>query len=129
METAVTGIISHDLNGIVIGWDAGAEKIFGYSHTETLGSPISRLIPSELLEENAETLQRLVRMERVAPFETKCLRKDGQPVSVLVAPSPVPDFTGKVVAITKVVCEVTAHRETKPAPVKPLAESVNGSAT
>ena len=82
MKPAVTGIISHEVNGIVMGWDVSAEKIFGYSHAETLGSPVARLIPPDLLEEKAETLQRLVRMERVAPFKTKRLRKDGQPVSV-----------------------------------------------
>lgn len=128
METAVTGIISHDLNGIVIGWDAGAEKIFGYSHSEILGSPISLLIPPDLSEEKIEALQRLVRMERVAPFETRRFRKDGQPISVLLAPSPVQDCTGKVVAITKVVCEVTTHQEAAPAPASRLVSSTDGFA-
>jgi PAS domain S-box-containing protein len=98
-------IIVRDLDGKVIGWNAGAEKLLGYSSAEILGLPITRLCPPELLEEEPRILHRLEQGDGVEPFETARLRKDGQRIAVSIAVCPIRGPTGQVVAASEVVHE------------------------
>jgi PAS domain S-box-containing protein len=40
-------MFSKDLNGIIISWNKGAERLFGYAAEEVIGKPITILIPPE----------------------------------------------------------------------------------
>ena len=51
VESSDDAIIAKDLNGIITDWNLGAEKIFGYTAAEMVGSAIMRLIPEERQEE------------------------------------------------------------------------------
>ena len=55
IESSDDAIISKTLEGIVRSWNAGAERLFGYTATEAIGKPITFLIPPERLHEEAET--------------------------------------------------------------------------
>jgi PAS domain S-box-containing protein len=70
-------IVGKDLNLIVTSWNSGAERIFGYSAEEMIGTSIMRLIPTDRHEEETEILTRIRRGERVEHFETVRLAKDG----------------------------------------------------
>src|SRR5882724_3007362 len=94
VESSDDAIISKSLDGTIVSWNAGAEKIFGYSAGEAMGNPITRLIPSELAAEEPRILEKLGRGERIQHFETVRLRKDGSRIDVSLTVSPIKDATG-----------------------------------
>ncbi|HYU71862.1 MAG TPA: PAS domain S-box protein, partial [Ktedonobacteraceae bacterium] len=70
-------IIGKDLNGIIVSWNKGAERLYGYRAQEVVGQPISLLIPPELSDDLPGILSRLQRGERITQFETVRMKKDG----------------------------------------------------
>jgi PAS domain-containing protein len=45
VESSDDAIVGTDLEGIITSWNAGAERIFGYTAEEVVGMPTSILIP------------------------------------------------------------------------------------
>ena len=70
-------IISKDLNGIVTSWNPAAERMFGFSAGEMIGTSITRIIPHERMSEEDFVLSRVRAGLRVEHFETVRQRKDG----------------------------------------------------
>jgi two-component system, sensor histidine kinase PdtaS len=104
-------IIAKALDGTILSWNAGAQRIFGYTAAEMIGGPITRLFPPNRLHEEAELIARLLRGEVVTQFETQRIRKDGLPIEVSVTLSPIRDSSGKIVAVSKIARDVTqAHQ-------------------
>ena len=103
-------IIGKDLNSIITSWNAGAERIFGYTADEMIGTSIMRLIPPDRQEEEREILSRLRRGERVDHFETLRLAKDGRQLNVSITVSPIRDSTGQVVGASKVARDITQRK-------------------
>ena len=58
IESSDDAIVSGTLDGIIASWNAGAQKIYGYTEAEALGKPISMLAPPELLYEEKRFLKR-----------------------------------------------------------------------
>ena len=58
VESSDDAIVSKDLNGIILSWNAGAQRIFGYSPAEAIGQPITIIIPAELQQEEREILDK-----------------------------------------------------------------------
>ena len=100
-------IISKDLAGIILSWNAGAQRVFGYRAEEIIGRPITMLIPPELQEEEHLILQRLRHGERVEHLETVRLTKGGRRLDVLVTSSPIKDSQGRVIGGSKIVRDIT----------------------
>jgi PAS domain S-box-containing protein len=83
VATSSDAIIGKDLNGIVTSWNSGAERIFGYTADEMIGSSVMRLIPPDRQEEERGMLFQLQRGERVDRFETRVsVRMDDESTSL-----------------------------------------------
>lgn len=103
-------IITKDMNSIVTSWNAGAERIFGYSSDEMVGQSITVLFPPDRQEEESEIIMRLQRGERIEHYETIRLRKDGTAVDVSLAVSPIMDEDGNVRGASKIARDITERR-------------------
>jgi PAS domain S-box-containing protein len=103
-------IIGKDLNSIITSWNFGAERIFGYTADEMIGTSIMRLIPPDRHEEEREILSRIRRGERFDHFETIRLAKDGRQLNVSITISPIKDSTGRVVGASKVARDITERK-------------------
>lgn len=101
-------IIGGALDGTVTSWNTGAERIFGYTSAEIVGGSMRALFPAHLSETEALLNARVGAGERIEPFETQRLRKDGRSVDLVVTLSPVCDATGEVVGVSQVARDVTA---------------------
>jgi PAS domain S-box-containing protein len=110
VDSSNDAIVSKTLEGIVLSWNPGAERLFGYTATEMVGRPITILFPPDRLGEEADFLARLGRGERVEHFETVRVRKDGTTVDVSVTLSPIRDAGGRVVAVSKVARNITERK-------------------
>jgi PAS domain S-box-containing protein len=111
IESSDDAIVSKDLNGVVTSWNRAAERIFGYTASEMIGSSILRIIPPHLESEERYILAKIRAGERINHYETLRQRKDGQPVRISVSVSPVRDSTGAIVGASKVARDVTAQFE------------------
>ena len=100
-------IFSVALNGQVLGWNAAAERLFGWPAGDRVGSPAACLFPADRQAEEAAFLQRLALGERIAPYETERLQRNGRLVDVAVTMSPITDSTGTVMAASQIVRDIS----------------------
>ncbi len=108
-------IVAMTLDGTVTDWNAAAERIFGYSASEMIGSLIDRILPPGKEEEEREFLTRIARAERVEHFETQRQCKDGRVIDVSVTISPLADEQGGIVGASKIARDITAARASQQA--------------
>lgn len=94
----------------MLSWNGAAERIFGYTAEEMVGTSIRRLIPADRQQEEDAILASVSRGEIVPMFETVRLRKDGGEVTVAVTVSPVRDAAGGIVAASKIARDVTEQK-------------------
>jgi PAS domain S-box-containing protein len=110
VESSDDAIISKDLNGIIMSWNPGAERMFGYMAAEIIGQPIITIIPSELQDDEARILATIARGERIDHFETVRLRKNGEHIDVSLTVSPVRDESGRIIGAAKTAREITQRK-------------------
>jgi len=108
-------IISKTLEGEVLTWNAGAERLFGYKESEVVGKSILLIIPPERHHEERDLLLRLRRGESIKHFETVRVTKDGRQLDISLTVSPVHDEQGRVVAASKVARDITQRTQTEAA--------------
>jgi PAS domain S-box-containing protein len=110
VESTADAIISKDLTGIIMSWNQGAERLFGYTEREAIGQPITILIPPDHLKEEPHILERIRRGERVEHYETVRRRKDGTLVDISLTVSPITNAQGKIVGASKIARDITARK-------------------
>ena len=110
IESSHDAIISKTVDGIVLTWNAGAERLYGYSAVEAKGQPMTFLLPAECLGEELEILDRIRRGEGVEYVETVRLRKDGRKIHVSLTLSPIRDRGGQIVAVSHIARDITERR-------------------
>ncbi len=108
-------IVSKTLEGTILTWNAGAERLFGYSAAEAIGQPITLLIPAERHDEERALLGRLRQGERIEHFETVRVAKDGRQIDVSLTVSPVRNANGKIIGASKIARDITQRKEAEAA--------------
>src|SRR6185295_14271774 len=103
-------IISKTLDGVIVTWNEGASRIFGYAPHEVIGKPITILIPPDRREEEPSIRARLRAGERVDHFETIRVRKDGSLVNISLTISPVRNSAGEIVGASKIARDITQQK-------------------
>ena len=106
-------IISKNLDGIIISWNKGAERVFGYTAEEAIGQPITIVIPEDRHDEQRQILTRIRRGERIEHYETVRRRKHGSLIAVSLTVSPVRDAEGKIVGASKIARDITEQRRSQ----------------
>jgi PAS domain S-box-containing protein len=124
VESSDDAIISESLAGIIVSWNLGAERLYGYAAAEVIGRPMAILLPPDRPDAPAELLGRLRRGERIEPYETVGRRKDGQEIHVSLTLSPVRDATGSLVAASVVARDVTVRKRVEEALERQRRETV-----
>jgi PAS domain S-box-containing protein len=115
VDSSDDAIISKDLNGVIMSWNKGAERLFGYTASEAVGRLITLIIPPDRLNEEPKILERLRRGERVDHFETVRMRKDGSRLDISLTISPVKNAEGKVVGASKIARDITERKQAEAA--------------
>jgi two-component system CheB/CheR fusion protein len=110
VEGSDDAIVSKTLEGTIVSWNAGAERLFGYSAAEALGRSITLIIPPERLQEEATILARLRAGERLEHFETVRMTKAGRRVDISLTISPIRDAAGTIIGASKVARDITARK-------------------
>ena len=123
VESSDDAIVSKNLDGIVVTWNPGAQRLFGYSAEEAVGKPITIVIPEELRDEEPKILGRIRRGERIEHYETIRRCKDGRRVNVSLTVSPMKDEHGRIVGASKIARDITARTKIE-AELRTLSEKL-----
>ncbi|MDQ4072657.1 MAG: PAS domain S-box protein [Actinomycetota bacterium] len=113
VETSEDAIVSGSIDGTVATWNAGAERLYGYTAEEMIGQPITRLLPSGDFSQVGELRERLLLGGRVRDFETRELHKDGHTIDVSVSMSPLTDESGEVIGVASIARDVGERKGTE----------------
>ncbi len=111
VESSDDAIIGKDLNSIITSWNRGAEKIFGYTASEMIGTSILRLIPEDRKDEEAHIMGQIRQGQKVNHFETLRQTKDGRLITVSVTVSPIRDIEGNIIGASKIARDITVQKE------------------
>ena len=103
-------ILSKNLDGVILSWNCGAERIFGYKAEEVIGKHVSMLAAPDCLDEIPALLERISRGESVDHYETKRKTKDGRILTVSLTVSPIKGADGTIVAASKVARDITVQK-------------------
>jgi PAS domain S-box-containing protein len=110
VETSDDAIVSKTLEGVILSWNAAAERMFGYTSAEATGRHISLIIPHERLPEEDAIMRRLRAGQRIDHFETERLHQDGRLIPVSLTISPLKDDRGKVIGASKIARDISERR-------------------
>jgi PAS domain S-box-containing protein len=110
VESSEDAIVSKTLEGIITSWNAGAERLFGYTASEAIGQHISFIIPVNRKNEETVIIERIKRGERIEHFDTVRIRKDKTVLDISLTISPVLDAGGRIVGASKIARDITQRR-------------------
>jgi PAS domain S-box-containing protein len=110
VESSDDAIVSKDLNGIVLSWNQSAERMFGYTAAEMIGSTIRIIIPDDRQSEEDIVLASIRAGRRVEHFETVRKRRDGRLVPISLTVSPILDASGTVIGASKIARDISDRR-------------------
>jgi PAS domain S-box-containing protein len=108
-------IISKTLEGIIVSWNEGATRMFGYLPEEVIGKPITVLFPPDHLDEEPAILARLRAGERIDHYQTVRMRKDGTLLDISLTVSPIRNAKGEIVGASKIARDITAQKRAQEA--------------
>jgi diguanylate cyclase (GGDEF)-like protein/PAS domain S-box-containing protein len=108
VESSEDAIISKSTESIIASWNAGAERIFGYSAEEMIGTSIRRIIPEERALEEDNILEKVSRGEKVEHFQTQRQHRDGHLIDVSATISPIYNETGLIIGASKIARDITS---------------------
>ncbi|HVE54860.1 MAG TPA: CheR family methyltransferase, partial [Ramlibacter sp.] len=108
VSSTTDGIISFALDGTILSWNTGAQRIFGHGPEEAIGRSLGMLLPEG--GRNDEVLAETTAGRVQSNLHTVRRRRDGSHVHVALTVSPVKDDAGHVLAGTALVRDITSER-------------------
>ena len=111
VEHSDDAIIGKSLNGVILSWNAGAERIYGYTATEVIGQHISILVPSHQLDDMEYILGKIRKGEPVLHYETVRRNKEGKDLQVSLTVSPIKDVKGNLIGVSTIARDVTERKK------------------
>ena len=113
IELSDDAILSKDLDGVILSWNRGAERLFGFTAEEAVGKPVTIIIPLDRRDEEPTILEKIHRGERIEHFETVRQRKDGSFVDISLTISPIRNARGKIVGASKIARDITELKKAR----------------
>jgi PAS domain S-box-containing protein len=106
VESSDDAILSKSIDGVILSWNAGAQRLFGFSAEEAVGKPATIIIPTEREDEELAMLYAIRNGEAVRQLQTERLRKDGTLVDVSLTASPIRDENGRIIGASTIAHDI-----------------------
>ncbi|MBI3324150.1 MAG: PAS domain S-box protein [Candidatus Omnitrophica bacterium] len=100
IDASEDAIISTSLDGTILSWNRGAERLYGYSAKEAVGRSISLIVPDAQQDEERTLLERIRRGEQSEHYQTARKSKSGELIQVSLAASPLKEANGKLFGVS-----------------------------
>src|SRR4029078_11057287 len=111
VDSSDDAIVSKDLNGTILSWNAAAERMFGYTPEEAVGNSIRMIIPADRQSEEDYVLGEGRGGPAVRHFDTLRQRKDGSLIPISLTVSPLYDDHGNVIGASKIARDITERKQ------------------
>lgn len=133
LDGAADAIVASDAAGDIVLWNAGAERIFGFSEAEALGRSLDIIIPEPFRERHWDGYRETVasgvsRYGAGDMLAVPGLHKDGHRLSLEFTIALLKDDAGTVTGMVALLRDVTARFEETKALKKKLAAQESASA-
>ena len=112
VQSSDDAIIGKSLDGRIVSWNGGAERIYGYTAEEMKGQSLAVLFPPEQRAELPRMLRRVRAGEHVEEASAVRVRKDGTRIDVSIIVSPIRDAAGRIIGASTIARDVTEQRRT-----------------
>jgi len=113
VASSTDAIISRSLDDKILSWNAGAERLFGYTADEAVGQSISMIFPSDREEEIARNRALLAQGRSVVDRETVRLAKGGRRIDVSLSQSPIKDEQGAIAGVALVFRDISERKQSE----------------
>jgi protein-histidine pros-kinase len=110
VQSADDAIVGKTVEGVITSWNSGAERLYGFSAHEAVGSRFDVVIPPGARAAESDMLRRVAAGQRAEPYEAERLRKDGRPLTVSVAISPIMNAAGQIVGVASMSRDLSARK-------------------
>ncbi len=111
VESSQEAIIGTTVDGWITSWNAGAQRIFGYTADEVIGRSASLFAAAGEVSAMDPLYEKLKRGIPVEPIEMTRLRKDGRQVHTLLTLSPVREGPSGVSGISMIAHDITERKQ------------------
>ena len=109
VESSQDAILSRDLDGRIVSWNAAAERLLGYTAAEVIGTePL--LVTPDRLHEIAENRELLIHGKPLPGHETVRVTKDGRCIDVLLSGSPIKDDLGNIIGMASILRDIADRK-------------------
>jgi len=122
MENSIDAITIQDLDGNILDWNKGAQRIYGYSEKEAVEMSIFTIIPEEKRKETLDIFNKIKMAEQVESWETQRITKNGAVLEVWLTLSILKDKKGLPVGIATTERDITQKKEREEEIQRLLAE-------
>ena len=113
VQSSDDAIIGKTLDGRIVSWNAGAERIYGYTAEEMKGRSVAALYPPDQHDAMARVLARVGDGEHIVQRHAVRVRKDGTRIEVAASVSPIRDPRGRITGASTIARDVTEQRRTE----------------
>jgi len=110
LDASDDAIVRWSTDGTVLSWNAGAERIYGYTADEMLGRSKLVLVPPESRNGPAFAVAELAQRDAPMTYEAERVCKDGRRITVSVIATPIRDARGRLLAISTIAHDITERR-------------------
>lgn len=107
VENSQDAIVLRALDGMIISWNKGAEKLYGYTKEEVVGKPIAIIFPEENISEVQEITNKIVNNIKVENYKTTLINKNGSVIIASISCSPIYDSSNKIIGIANIARDIT----------------------
>jgi PAS domain S-box-containing protein len=114
-EFSRDAIMGRSLDDIVTNWNAGAEKLLGYTAGEIIGRPFMLVVPPEKRGEMHLIEQQILAGQHPEHYETLRLAKDGHKIPVSVTSAPIRDARGNITGLSSIARDITRQKQAEEA--------------
>ena len=113
LDAVDEAIIATDLNGVVVYWGPGAERLYGWSAPEVSGHRIEDVIPVVPRVHDRDEVRARLAGGRPWTGTMERGRRDGSTFAAHVSVTPVHDDSGRLVGTISVCSDVSAQEEAR----------------
>jgi PAS domain S-box-containing protein len=107
VEFSRDAIVGKDLTGVILSWNNGARRLYGYAANEVIGKSVAMLVPRNDEDEIPGLLRRVSAGEVIENHETVRTRKDGTNVNVSLTVSPIRARSGEIIGASTIARNIT----------------------
>ena len=115
VESATDAVVGVSPDGLIATWGVGAQRLFGYSASEAVGSAVTILAPDTHVRKPHELLHEVLAASDVERVETDRITKDGRRLRVMVSLSAIINQNGETVGVLAVYRDMTRQRDAEAA--------------